>query len=112
MSPASGIYTWLPASFLTYDSRRRASREKLEVAEVCVCQARGCPRRVVTYKDEKLDTLSKARRLRGHTSKECAKPMHTHQYSALHIQGWMNSREIHASRRNHIATAKVEIIVF
>jgi hypothetical protein len=55
---------------------------------------------------------SKVRRLRELTSEEGTKRMPTGQYSALHIHGPKDSREIHASCSNHIATAEVEIVVF
>jgi hypothetical protein len=40
------------------------------------------------------------------------KVLKPHDYSALHSQGPKDSRKIHASCRDHIATAKVEIVVF
>jgi hypothetical protein len=77
-----------------------------------MCEISGCPRRVVSYREKNDCDVSKPRRLREHTSKEGTKRMSTDQYSALHIQEPKDSREIHASNCNHIATAEVEIVVF
>jgi hypothetical protein len=75
-----------------------------------MCEILGCPRRVVSYKEKGVGDASKARSVNIPPKKvlnACSD-----QCSALHNQGPKHSREIHASNRNHIATAKVEVVVF
>ena len=76
-----------------------------------MCEVWGCPRRVVSYKEKKVGDASMVRSV-NIPPKKVLNVYTRINFGPTHSEEPKDSRKIHASNRNHVATAKVEVVVF
>ena len=114
-SPANDIGMWLPAPFLTCDpwiSDGEVPAKSWKLRKYVCVRFGGAHDESSPAKRKGWAISPKRTDYADIPPKKVLKRMHKGQYSALHSHKPKDSREIHASRRNHIATAEVEIVVF